>query len=60
MVVYAASGKMVNERLDFRSETERETGRIMKLDQILKGCCTHSDCLQKQAEIHIGRSTKIK
>ena len=37
MVVFAASGKKVNERLNFKSEVGRETGRIMKLDQILKG-----------------------
>ena len=37
MVVYAASGKKVIERLDFKSERGKETGRIMKLDQLLKG-----------------------
>ena len=37
MVVFAAIGKKVNERLNFKSETGREMGGIMKLDQILKG-----------------------
>jgi hypothetical protein len=37
MVVFSVSGKMVNERLNFKSETGREMGGIMKLDQILKG-----------------------
>ena len=37
MVVYAARGKKVNERLDFKSEMGRDVGGIMKLDQLLKG-----------------------
>ena len=37
MVVYAANERKVNERLDFKSEIGREVGRIMKLDQMLKG-----------------------
>ena len=37
MVVYAANGKKVMGRLDFKSEMGREVGRIMKLDQLLKG-----------------------
>jgi transposase len=36
MVVYAARGKKVSERLDFKSETGRKIGMIMKLDQVLK------------------------
>ena len=37
MVVYAANGKKVMGRLDFKSEMGREAGSIMKLDQLLKG-----------------------
>lgn len=44
-VVYAASGKKINKRLDFKSETGGEAGRIMKLGQILKRYCTLSDGL---------------
>ena len=37
MVVYAANERKVSGRLDFKSEIGREVGRIMKLDQMLKG-----------------------
>ena len=37
MVVYAARGKRVKEKLDFKSETGRAIGRIMKLEDILNG-----------------------
>ena len=37
MVVYAANERKVSGRLDFKSEIGREVGRIMKLDQVLKG-----------------------
>ena len=36
MVVYAAKGKKVNESLDFKSETGRNMGMIMKLEEVLK------------------------
>ena len=36
MVVYAARGKKVVERLDFKSGMGEKTGRILKLDQMLK------------------------
>ena len=36
MVVYAARGKKVIERLDFKSGMGEKTGRILKLDQMLK------------------------
>ena len=37
MVVYAANGKKVMGRLDFKSEMGREVGSIMKLDHLLNG-----------------------
>ena len=37
IVVYAANERKVSGRLDFKSEIGREVGRIMKLDQMLKG-----------------------
>ena len=37
MVVYAADERKVSGRLNFKSEIGRESGRIMKLDQVLKG-----------------------
>ena len=36
IVVYAANGKNVMGRVDFKSEKGREVGSIMKLDQLLK------------------------
>ena len=36
MVVYAARGKKVSERLDFKSETGRNMEMIMKLEEVLK------------------------
>lgn len=35
MVVYAARGKTVRARLDFKSETGKTIGRVMKLDELI-------------------------
>ncbi|MEM4090137.1 MAG: transposase, partial [Thermoplasmatales archaeon] len=35
MVVYAARGKTVRARLDFKSETGKTIGRIMRLDELI-------------------------
>ncbi len=37
MVVYAARGKTVRSRLDFKSETGKIMGRVMKLDDLVAG-----------------------
>ena len=37
MIVYAARGKRVMEKLDFKSEMGNEVAVIMKPDQVLKG-----------------------
>ena len=36
MVVYAARGKKVIEKLDFKSEMGEEVARIMNFDQLMK------------------------
>ncbi|MEM0195828.1 MAG: transposase [Thermoplasmatales archaeon] len=41
IVVYAARGKTVRARLDFKSETGKTIGRIMKLDEPITKKCTH-------------------
>ncbi|MEM4115194.1 MAG: hypothetical protein QXP59_04210 [Saccharolobus sp.] len=38
MVVYAARGKTVKGKLDFKSETGKTRGRVMKLDEIVIEC----------------------
>ena len=36
MVVYAARGKTVIPRLDFKSEAAKKIGGVMKLDELVK------------------------
>ncbi|MEM3191988.1 MAG: hypothetical protein QW292_07860 [Candidatus Parvarchaeota archaeon] len=47
MLIYAARGKTVIAILNFKSETGKTIGRIMKLDELITKKCTHRCKLKK-------------